>query len=138
MKYFADDPNFDDFGNDDNSCYLSITLKFQNFEKISGDSSVLFFLLDTKSFIFILYTVSPSLLNFDLDAMLLFHWVQDLMELLQNLFEIKDPAEAQHKMDDLKRVCTAPFDPIPLVDRHLIQICAPSHDCMTLMTTAGL
>ena len=56
MKYFADDPNFDDFGNDDNSCYLSITLKFQNFEKISGDSSVLFFLLDTKSFIFILYT----------------------------------------------------------------------------------
>ena len=58
MKYFADDPNFDDFGNDDNSCYLSITLKFQNFEKISGDSSVLFFLLDTKSFIFIFTTIT--------------------------------------------------------------------------------
>ena len=122
MKYFADDPNFDDFGNDDNSCYLSITLKFQNFEKISGDSSVLLFLLNTKSFIFILYTVSPSLLNFDLDAMLLFHWVQDLMELLQNLFEIKDPAEAQHKMDDLKRVCTAPFDPGSTPDSNMCSI----------------
>ena len=43
--------------------------------------------------------------------MLLFHWVQDLMELLQNLFEIKDPAEAQNIMDDLERVYIAPFDP---------------------------
>ena len=116
MKYFADDPNFDDFGNDDNSCYLSITLKFQNFEKISGDSSVLFSIGYQKFHLHFIY------LHFDLDAMLLFHWVQDLMELLQNLFEIKDPAEAQHKMDDLKRVCTAPFDPGSTPDSNMCSI----------------